>query len=117
LALSVGKRRNVVTRGYSFGPNPTRCRQASEGPGRRGGPRGLTTMEGGVRPEELRREIKRLEDERLRLAPEVMGGDPAAVAKDRRLEGRIRELAGSERGHHPDGAIEPEGRDDPGGAL
>ena len=69
-------------------------------------------MEGGVRPEEVRREIKRLEDERLRLAPEVMGGDPAAVAEDRRLEQRIRELAGSERGHHPDGAIEPELRDD-----
>jgi hypothetical protein len=69
-------------------------------------------MEGGVRLEEVRREVKRLEDERLRLAPEVMGGDPAAVAEDRRLEQRIRELAGSVRGHHPDGAIEPELRDD-----
>ena len=66
-----------------------------------------------MRPEEVRREVRRLEDERLRLAPEVMGGgDPAAVAKDRRLERRIRELAGSEGGHHPDGAIEPELRDD-----
>src|SRR5215212_2950691 len=44
----------------------------------------------GVRPDEIRQEIKRLEDERLRLAPEVMGGDPAAVAEDRRLEERIR---------------------------
>ena len=69
-------------------------------------------MEGGVRLEEVRLEVKRLEDERLRLAPEVMGGDPAAVAEDRRLERRIRELAGSVRGHHPDGAIEPELRDD-----
>ena len=65
-----------------------------------------------MRPEEVRLEVKRLEDERLRLAPEVMGGDPAAVAEDLRLEGRIRELAGSERGNHPAGAIEPELRDD-----
>jgi hypothetical protein len=69
-------------------------------------------MERGVREEEVRRELKGLEDERLRLAPEVMGGDPAAAAEDRRLERRIRELAGSERGHHPDGAIGPELRDD-----
>jgi hypothetical protein len=46
-----------------------------------------------------------------------MGGDPAAVAENRRLEGRIRELAGSGRGNHPDGAIEAEDRDDPGGAA
>jgi hypothetical protein len=67
-----------------------------------------------VRPEEVRREVKRLEDERLRLAPGVTGGDPAAVAEDRRLEGRTRELACActERGHHPDGAIEPELGDD-----
>ena len=69
-------------------------------------------MEGGVRPEEARREAKRLEDERRRLAPEVMGGDSKAAREDRRLEGRIRELARSERGHHPEGAIEPELRDD-----
>ena len=65
-----------------------------------------------MRKEEVRRELKRLEDERLRLAPEVMGGDHAAAREDRLLEQRIRELAGSERGHHPDGAIEPELRDD-----
>ena len=65
-----------------------------------------------MREEEVRRELKRLEDERLRLAPEVMGGDPAAAREDRRLEQRIRELATSERGHHPDGAIEPGLRDD-----
>jgi len=69
-------------------------------------------MEGAVRPEEVRRELKCLEDERLRLAPEVMGGDPAAAREDRRLERRIRELARCERGHHPEGAIEPELRDD-----
>ena len=60
----------------------------------------------------MRREVKRLEDERLRLASAVMGGDPEAVAKDRRLEARIREIAGARRGSHPDGAIEPELRDD-----
>ena len=72
----------------------------------------MAAKEGSVRPEEVRREVKRLEGERLRLAPEVMGGDPAAAREDRRLEQRIRKLAGSERGHHPDGAIEPEPRDD-----
>jgi hypothetical protein len=74
-------------------------------------------LEGGVKPEEARREVKRLEDERLRLAPEVMGGDPAAVAEDRRLEERIRELAGFGRGHHPDGAIETERRYGTGGSA
>ena len=64
-----------------------------------------------MRLDEIRQEIKRLEDERLRLAPEVMGGDPAAVAEDRRLEERIRELAGFGQGHQPDGAVEPELRD------
>ena len=73
-------------------------------------------VEGGVGPEEVRLgvKLKRLEDERLRPAPGVTGGDPAAVAEDRRLEGRIRELActRTERAHHPDGDIEPELRDD-----
>ncbi len=46
-----------------------------------------------MRPEELRQEILRLEEQRLRIAPEVMGGEPEAVEEDRRLEGRIRELA------------------------
>ena len=50
-----------------------------------------------MKPEELRAEILRLEDERLRLAPEVTGGDPAAAEEDRRLEKRLRELAGAER--------------------
>ena len=54
-------------------------------------------MKGGVNPEEARREVKRLEDERLRLAPEVTGGDPAAVEEDRRRQKRIRELARTER--------------------
>ena len=66
-----------------------------------------------MRPEEARREIKRLEDERLRLDPEVAGGGPAAVAGDRRPEERIRELSGSGRRRHPVGAIEPGRRDGP----
>ena len=70
-----------------------------------------------MNPEEARSEVKRLEDERLRRAPEVMGGDPAAVAEDRRLEKRIRELAGSGQGQHPDGAITPERRDGTGGST
>jgi hypothetical protein len=70
-------------------------------------------MEGGVNPYEVRTEILRLEEERLRLAPEVMGGDKEAAAKDRRLEERIRGLADS-GGRHPDGAIHPERRDGPG---
>ena len=77
----------------------------------------MAAKEVSVREEEVRRELKRLEEARLRLAPEVMGGDPAAAREDRRLEGRIRELAFSERGHHlrghhPDRVIEPEQRDD-----
>jgi len=66
-----------------------------------------------MKPNTEHQEVKRLEDERLRLAPEVVGGDPAAVEEDRRLERRIRELAGARRGTHPDGAIEPELRDGP----
>ena len=46
-----------------------------------------------MRPEELRQEILQLEQRRLRLAPEVMGGEPEAVQEDWRLEGRIRDLA------------------------
>jgi hypothetical protein len=50
-----------------------------------------------LKPEELRAEILRLEEERLRLASEVTGGDPAAAEEDRRLERRLRELAGADR--------------------
>jgi hypothetical protein len=50
-----------------------------------------------VKPEEVRHEIKRLEDERLRLAPEVMGGGRQAFERDKDLERRIMELAGSDR--------------------
>ena len=50
-----------------------------------------------MKPEDVRREIKRLEDRRLRLAPEVMGGNLSAVKEDRGLERRIMELASAER--------------------
>lgn len=50
-----------------------------------------------MKPEEVRTEILRLEEERLRIAPEVMGGDYAALEEDRRLERRIMELASTER--------------------
>jgi hypothetical protein len=54
-------------------------------------------MEGGMKPEDVRNEILRLEEERLRLAPEVMGGNPEAFEEDQRLERRLMELASSER--------------------
>ena len=54
-------------------------------------------MGGSMKPEEVRTEILRLEEERLRLAPEVMGGDYAALEEDKRLERRIMELANAER--------------------
>ncbi len=38
-----------------------------------------------VKPEEVRREIKRLEDERLRLASEVMGGNREVFERDKDL--------------------------------
>lgn len=50
-----------------------------------------------MKPEEVRAEILRLEQERLRIAPEVMGGDYAALEEDTRLERRIMELASAER--------------------
>ena len=70
-----------------------------------------------MNPDEARAEIKRLEDERLRLSAEVMGGDTAALEEDGRLEKRIRELASTGRGDQPDRAREPGRRDDPGGVA
>jgi hypothetical protein len=59
-----------------------------------------------LKREEARSEILRLEEERLRLAPEVMGGDPTAVEEDKRLERRITELAGTEREARSDELME-----------
>ena len=70
-----------------------------------------------MKPDKVRKEIKRLEDERLRLSPRVMGGDAEALEEDRRLEARIRELASTGRGTGPDRAREPGRRDDPGGTA
>ena len=50
-----------------------------------------------MKPKDVRAEIKRLEDERLRIAPEVMGGDRRAFEEDKRLERRIMELASTDR--------------------
>jgi hypothetical protein len=50
-----------------------------------------------VKPEGDRTEMLRLEEEHLRLAPEVMGGNPEAFEEDQRLERRIMKLASTER--------------------
>lgn len=50
-----------------------------------------------MNPDQVRDEVRRLEDERLRLAPEVMAGNPEAFERDKRLQARIRELAGPSR--------------------
>jgi hypothetical protein len=70
-----------------------------------------------VKPEEVRREIKRLEDERLRLAPEVMGGNREALEEDERLERRIMRLARSDRDGRADELRESWRRRHPGGAA
>ena len=67
-----------------------------------------------MKPEEIRQEIKRMEDRRLRLAPEVMGGDREALEEDRRLERRIMELAGSDRDSRADALREAWRRNHPG---
>jgi hypothetical protein len=59
-----------------------------------------------LKREEARSEILRLEEERLRLAHEVMGGDPTAVEEDKSLERRITELAGTEREARSDELME-----------
>ena len=68
-----------------------------------------------MKPEDARREIKRLEDERLRLAPEVMGGDREAFARDRDLERRIMELASTDRETRADELREAWRKRHPGG--
>lgn len=68
-----------------------------------------------MKPEDVRREIKRLEDRRLQIAPEVMGGNPSAFEEDRGLERRIMELAGAEREGRADELRESWRRNHPGG--
>jgi len=68
-----------------------------------------------VNPDEVRREIKRLEDRRLELAPEVMGGDREALEEDRRLERRIVRLARTGRDGRADELREAWRRNHPGG--
>ncbi len=68
-----------------------------------------------MKSEEVRTEILRLEDRRLHLAPEVMGGNSDALEEDRRLERRIMELASTERGSRADQLREAWRRNHPGG--
>ena len=68
-----------------------------------------------MKPDEVRREIKRLEDERLRIAPEVMGGDRRAFEEDKRLERRIMELASTDRAARADERREEWRKNHPGG--
>ena len=68
-----------------------------------------------MKPEEVRREIKRLEDERLQIASEVMGGDRKALERDKGLERRIMELASSDRQTRADELREAWRKNHPGG--
>jgi hypothetical protein len=70
-----------------------------------------------VKPEDVRREILRLEKRRLHLAPEVTGGNPSALEEDRRVERRIMELAGTEREARADELREAWRRRHPGDAA
>jgi len=69
-----------------------------------------------VKPEDVRREIRRLEERRLRIAPEVMGGNREALEEDKRLERRIMELASSDRDTRADELREAWRRRHPGEA-
>lgn len=68
-----------------------------------------------MKPEDVRREIKRLEDRRLRIAPDVKSGDWEAIEEDERLERRIMELASAEREGRADELREAWRRRHPGG--
>ena len=68
-----------------------------------------------MRPEDVRREVLRLEKRRLHLAPEVMGGNRSALKEDRRLERRLMELAGTEREARADELREAWRKRHPGG--
>lgn len=68
-----------------------------------------------MKPEDARRELKRLEVRRQQIAPAVMGGNPSAVEEDRGLERRIMELASAEREGRADELREAWRRRHPGG--
>ena len=68
-----------------------------------------------MKPEEVRREVRRLEERRVQLTPEVMGGDPKALEEDSALERRIVELAASEREARADELREAWRKNHPGG--
>ena len=68
-----------------------------------------------MKPEEVRREIGRLQDERLRLAPEVTGGDREARREDERLQRLIAELRSADREARADELREVWRRRHPGG--
>jgi len=91
-------------------------RHADEGRARGGVAGAARGAEGvSVKPEDVRREILRLETQRLRLAPEVMGGNREALEEDERLERRIMELAGTEREARADELREAWRKRHPGG--
>ena len=68
-----------------------------------------------MKPADVRAEIKRLEDRRLRIAPQVMGGDREAFEEDKRLERRIVELASTDRQTRADELREAWRKRHPGG--
>ena len=68
-----------------------------------------------MKPEEVRREIGRLQDERLLLAPEVVGGDREARREDERLRRLIAELTSADRESRADELREAWRRRRPGG--
>ena len=68
-----------------------------------------------MKPEDVKAEIKRLEVRRLELSPEVMGGNPSALAEDRGLERRIMELASTDRESRADELREAWRKRHPGG--
>ena len=68
-----------------------------------------------MKPEEVRREIGRLQDERLCLAPEVRGGDREARREDERLQRLIAELTSADRETRADELREALRKRHPGG--
>ncbi len=68
-----------------------------------------------MKPGEVRREVERLEAERLLLAPEVAQGNQQAVSEDGRIGELIAERAGAERETRADELREAWRKNHPGG--